>query len=530
MAKVLVSDPVAAEGVAILRRAGLEVDVRTGLTKEELIQTIGDYDALAVRSETKVTADVLEAASRLKIIGRAGVGVDNIDVESATRRGVLVVNSPEGNTIAAAELTVTLLLSLSRNVPQAHSSMKAGEWKRSKFVGVEVYGKTAGVIGLGKIGREVAKRLLGMEMTVLAYDPFLSAEQASALGVRLVDLDTLYRHADYITVHVPKTKETAGMIGEAQIAQMKDGVRLINVARGGIMQEAAILAGLQSGKIAGAAVDVWEAEPTAPDNPLALHPNVVATPHLGASTEEAQVGVAVDIAEQIVDVLQGGVARSAVNMPSLAADMLAQTAPYLKLAEKIGSLQSQLSSSGIVAMDVLYEGDFAQNQIVHLTRALMKGLLSPILSSAVNYVNAPTLAQQRGIRLTESRREESASDEYRSRIVVKATALSGKTCTIEGTIFGKTDARIVAIDGYRMDFKPEGYHVITRHTDKPGIVGRVGTLLGANGVNIAGMYLGRTESLGRAVMALSLDAPAPDDVMQQLVAMEGMEYARLVEL
>jgi D-3-phosphoglycerate dehydrogenase / 2-oxoglutarate reductase len=530
MAKVLVSDPVAAEGVAILRRAGLDVDVRTGLTKDELIQTIGEYDALAVRSETKVTADVLEAASRLKIIGRAGVGVDNIDVETATRRGVLVVNSPEGNTIAAAELTVALLLSLSRNIPQAHGSMKAGEWKRSKYVGVEVYGKTAGVIGLGKIGREVAKRLLGMEMSVLAYDPFLSPEQAAALGVKLVDLDTLYRHADYITVHVPKTKETAGMIGEAQIAQMKDGIRLVNVARGGIMQEAAVLAGLQSGKVAGAAIDVWEAEPTAPDNPLALHPNVVATPHLGASTEEAQVGVAVDIAEQIVDVLQGGVARSAVNMPSLAADMLAQTAPYLKLAEKIGSLQSQLSSSGIVAMDVLYEGDFAQNQIVHLTRALMKGLLSPILSSAVNYVNAPTLAGQRGIRLTESRREESASDEYRSRLVVKATAQSGKTCTIEGTVFGKSDARIVAIDGYRMDFKPEGFHIITRHTDKPGIVGKVGTLLGANGVNIAGMYLGRTESLGRAVMALSLDAAAPDAVMQQLAAMEGMEYARLVEL
>jgi D-3-phosphoglycerate dehydrogenase / 2-oxoglutarate reductase len=311
---------------------------------------------------------------------------------------------------------------------------------------------------------------------------------------------------------------------------MKDGVRLINVARGGIMQEAALLDGLQSGKIAGAAIDVWEAEPTPADNPLALHPNVVATPHLGASTEEAQVGVAVDIAEQIADVLAGGVARSAVNMPSLAADLLAQTAPYLRLAEKIGSLQSQLSSSGIVAMDVLYEGDFAPNQIVHLTRALMKGLLSPILSSAVNYVNAPTLAQQRGIRLTESRREESVSDEYRSRLIVKASAQSGKTCTIEGTVFGKSDARLVAIDGYRMDFKPEGYLIITRHTDKPGIVGKVGTLLGANHANIAGMFLGRASAMGHAVMALSLDGPVSHDVMQQIVAMEGMEYARLVEL
>ena len=390
MAKVLVSDPVAQEGVAILQRAGFTVDVRTGMKKEELIAIIGEYDALAVRSETKVTADVLDAATNLKIIGRAGVGVDNIDVERATQRGILVVNSPEGNTIAAAELSVTLLLTLSRNVAPAAASMKAGEWKRSKFVGVEVYGKTAGVIGLGKIGREVAKRLLGLEMRVLAYDPFASRDQAAALGVELVDLDTIYRQSDYITVHVPKTKDTAGMIGAEQIAVMKDGVRLINVARGGIMQEAAILDGLNSGKVGGAAIDVWDAEPTAPDNPLALHPKTVATPHLGASTEEAQVGVAVDIAEQIVDVLNGRMARAAVNMPSLPADLLAQTAPYLLLAERIGSMQSQLSTSGVISVDVLYEGDFAQNQTVHLTRALMKGLLSPILAAGGELCQCPS--------------------------------------------------------------------------------------------------------------------------------------------
>ncbi len=523
--RVLVSDPVAEEGVNILRQGGLEVDVRTGLSKDELIAIIGDYDGLAVRSETKVTAEVLDAAKNLKIIGRAGVGVDNIDVERATQKGVVVVNSPEGNTIAAAELTVTLLLALSRNVSVAAASMKAGEWKRSKFVGVEVYNKTAGVIGLGKIGREVASRLIGLQMDVLAYDPFLSAEQAAKLGVRLVDLETLYQNSDYITVHVPKTKETAGMIGPAQIAMMRDGVRLINVARGGIIQEGALLDGLNSGKVSGAAIDVWESEPTPPDNPLALHPQVVATPHLGASTEEAQVGVAVDIAEQIVDVLSGRSARAAVNMPSLAPDILAATAPYLNLAEKIGSFQSQLSTSGVVTVDVLYEGDFAQNQLVHITRALMKGLLSPIMSG-VNYVNAPTLAQQRGIRLTESRVE---SDNPINRITVKALALSGKSCTIAGTLYGR-DARIVAIDGYNVDFKPEGVLVVTQHTDKPGIVGRVGTLLGTQGVNIAGMYLGRTTPMGRAIMALSLDSPAPAQTLTELGSMEGMEVVRQVEL
>lgn len=527
MAKVLVSDPVAAEGVAILRRAGLEVDIRTGLTRDELIQIIGDYDGLAVRSETRVTADVLEAAKNLKIIGRAGVGVDNIDVERATQRGILVVNSPEGNTIAAAELSVALLLSLSRSIPQANASMKAGEWKRSKYVGVEVYGKTAGVIGLGKIGREVARRLLGLEMTVLAYDPFLSHEQAEALGVRLVDLETLYRQSDYITVHVPKTKETAGMIGAEQIERMKDGVRLINVARGGILQEAALLAGLQSGKIGGAAIDVWEQEPTAPDNPLALLPQVVSTPHLGASTEEAQIGVAVDIAEQIVDVLQGRPARAAVNMPSLAPDVLAAIQPYLKLAERIGSLHTQLASGSITSVEALYAGDFEQNQLVHVTRALMKGLLSPILTESVNYVNAPALAAERGIRITESR--SGRGDEYAQLLTVTATSASGER-SICGTVFGRSDLRIVHIDGYNVDFKPEGWMVVTQHTDRPGIIGRVGTLLGAKQVNIAGMHVGRTQPNGRAVMALSLDHPVPADTMDEIARMEGMESAHLVEL
>lgn len=527
MPKVLVSDPVAAEGVAILRRAGLEVDVRTGLSPAELLEIIGDYDALAVRSETKVTAEVLEAAKNLKIIGRAGVGVDNIDVAKATERGVLVVNSPEGNTIAAAELTVTLLLASARNVPQAHASMKQGEWKRSKFVGVEVYGKTAGVIGLGKIGREVAKRLRAMEMRLLAYDPFLSQEQAEGLGVQLVDLETLYRQSDFITVHIPKTKETAGMVSTPQLAQMKDGVRLVNVARGGIYDETAVLEALESGKVAGIAFDVWESEPTPSDHPLVHHANAVATPHLGASTEEAQVGVAVDIAEQIATVLTGGSARAAVNMPSLPAELLARTLPYLTLAEKMGSLKAQLARGSVTAVEVRYEGEFDSAQTVHLTRAVIKGLLMPALGESVNYVNAPALAASRGIKITESKGPR--GDEYERQLTVLATDERG-THAVTGTVFGKSDPHIVFLDTYPVDFRPTGWHLMVRNHDRPGRIGKIGTLLGESSVNIAGMQVGRDEKDGTAVMALALDGPMPDDILEAVRALDGILSARLVSL
>lgn len=527
MPKVLVSDPVAAEGVAVLRRAGFDVDIRTGLSATDLKAIIGDYDALAVRSETKVTADILAAATNLKIIGRAGVGVDNIDVSTATNQGILVVNSPEGNTIAAAELTVTVLLSMARNVPQAHASMKAGEWKRSKFVGIEVYGKTAGVIGLGKIGREVAKRLLAMEMRVVAYDPFLSAEQAAALGIRLLDLDALYSEADFITVHVPKLKETAGMIGPEAFDKMRDGVRVVNVARGGIIQEKALLDALTSGKVAAAALDVWESEPVDPTHPLVLHPNVVATPHLGASTEEAQVGVAVDIAEQIVDVLTGGSARSAVNMPSLAPEVLQKTAPWLRLAEKMGSLQAQLAKGNITHVEVGFAGDFDRRQTVHITRALLKGLLQPVLSDSVNYVNAPALAESRGISVSETTRGK--AEEWGQTLTLVATDVNGEHTHV-GTIFGKSDPHIVMLDSYSMDFRPEGFHIMIRNLDKPGMVGKIGSILGEAGANIAGMYLGREFRQGTAVMALSLDGPVSDATMEEIRGVEGTISARLVEL
>lgn len=528
MAKVLVSDPIAPEGIEILKRVA-DVDVKIGLSKEELVAIIGDYDALAVRSETKVTADILAQAGKLKIIGRAGVGVDNIDVEVATSRGILVVNSPEGNTMAAAELTVAMLLALARNIPQADQSLRAGKWDRKKYMGSEVYAKTIGVIGLGKIGREVAKRAQAFEMTVIGYDPYLKPEQAESLGIRLVDLDTLYKESDYITVHVPKTKETAGMINAEKLALMKPAVRLINCARGGIIDEAALADAAKAGRIGGAAVDVFTTEPAPADNPLLGIPNIITTPHLGASTEEAQVNVAIDIAEQIVDVLQGRPARAAVNMPSIPADVMLKIEPYLTLAEKIGSLQAQLTSSSISEVEVVYAGDFDNLPTVHLTRAVLKGLLEPIIPESVNYVNAPALAAARGIKVTESRTAD-ATEGGGCVITVRKKSSEGSEREICGTVFSRDNIRILYIDGYRVDIRPAGAMLVTKHTDRPGIIGKVGTLLGDNGINIAGMHVGRESEGQGALMVLKLDAAIPDDVLAKIKQIDGMEAARLVQL
>jgi D-3-phosphoglycerate dehydrogenase len=526
VAKVLVSDPIAAEGIEILKKAA-DVDVKTGLTKEELIAIIGEYEGLAVRSETKVTADVLAAATKLKIIGRAGVGVDNIDVAKATERGILVVNSPEGNTIAAAELTVALLLSLARNIPQADSSLRGGEWKRSKYTGIEIYKKTLGVIGFGKIGREVAKRLHAFDMNVIAYDPYLTADVAAQLGVRQVELDTIYRESDFITLHVPKTKDTTGLIGAAQLAVMKPDVRIINVARGGLIDETALYEALAAGKIGGAAIDVYSIEPASPDNPLLKLPNVVHTPHLGASTEEAQVKVAVDVAEQIVDVLAGRPARSAVNLPSIAADVLVKIQPYLTLAEKIGSLHSQISRGTVTNVEVILSGDFDDFPTVHITRALLKGLLDPILPESVNFVNAPGLAAGLGIQLVESRKP--ASDSHSCTFTARVTGTKGIR-EICGTVYGRNEVRIVHIDGYRVNIDPRGPAIITEHTDRPGIIGKVGTLLGNEGVNIAGMHVGREGQGKRALMILRIDEAVPDTLIQELRKIDGLESAIQVQL
>lgn len=527
MPKVLIADPIAPEGIEILKTVA-EVDVKTGLSKDELAAIIGDYDALAVRSETKVTAEIIARATKLKIIGRAGVGVDNIDVEAATNRGILVVNSPEGNTLAAAELTVAMLLALARNIAPADQALRAGKWDRKKYMGSEVYGKTVGVIGLGKIGREVVSRLQAFGMSVLGYDPFLKPEQAEALGITLADLDTLYQESDYITVHVPKTKETTGMISADKIALMKPTVRLINVARGGILDEAAVAEAVQSGRIAGAAIDVYTTEPAPADNPLLGVANILTTPHLGASTEEAQVNVALDIAEQIVEVLNGKPARAAVNMPSVSADMLGRLQPYLTLAEKIGSLHAQLTSSPISEVEVVYAGDFESLPTVHLTRAVLKGLLEPVVQEGVNYVNAPALAAARGIKITESRTP-SAGEGGGCVLTVRKRGGSHDR-EICGAVLSRDNIRILTIDGYRVDIRPAGPMLVTQHTDRPGVIGKVGTLIGEANINIAGMHVGRESEGQGALMVLKLDTPTPDALLEAIRRVDGMETVRLVQL
>lgn len=525
MSRVLVSDPIAAEGVRKLEE-GAEVVVRTGMKPSELIEIIPDFEALVVRSETRVTAEVLQAARHLRIVARAGVGVDNIDVASATERGILVVNSPEGNTIAAAEHTLALLLALSRNIPAAHASLSRGEWARSRFVGVEVYGKTLGIIGLGKIGREVARRARGFEMQVLAVDPFLSPDQAERLGIQLSEMDDLLSRSDYISVHVPLTKETRGLLNRERFATMKPGVRIINCARGGIVDEADLAAALHEGVVAGAAIDVFEQEPINPDSPLLRAPNVVLTPHLGASTREAQIGVALDVAEQVLDVLNNRTARSAVNLPFVKPEVMAQLQPFLYLAEKMGRFHQQLADGPINAVDVIYRGDLADMEVSPISRALLKGLLEPLLSDTVTYVNAPLLAESRGVRVTESKTPH--CEDYTHLIEVTVRTTKGSVTTT-GALFGKRDVRIVGVDGYRVDVEPRGYAIVSRHIDTPGIVGRVGTALGEAGVNIAGMHLGRSEPGKQAVMILNVDSAVPDPLLERIAGMEGMCNARLVE-
>lgn len=523
--RILVADPIAEEGVARLKEVG-EVDVITKQTPEQLKENLPNYDAMVVRSETKVTADILQhAGDRLKVIGRAGVGVDNIDLPTATNKGIIVVNSPDGNTLAAAEHTMAMILALARNVPQAAASMQAGAWDRKKYTGVQLYQKTLGVIGLGKIGRDVAARAKAFGMDILAYDPYLSEEAADRLGVTLSDLDHLFRESDFITLHIPKTPETVNLVNAEAIAKMKPTARIVNVARGGIIDEAALRQAVDEGRIAGAAIDVFSSEPIAADNPLVGSPKIVTTPHLGASTEEAQKAVVMDVAEQIADIMAGRPARAAVNMPAIDASVYASLKPYLTLAEKIGRLQAQLRATAVTAVEVTYSGDVAALDVRPVTRAVLKGLLEPILQESVNYVNAPVLAEQRGIRVVESKADEGV--DYTDLITVMVTNESGDH-TISGTRFGAKDLRIVDIDGYRVDVEPEGIALMARHHDRPGMIGEVGTILGKNGVNIAGMQVGRHSKGGTAVMILTVDEEIPQPVLDEVLKIDGMQSAKLI--
>lgn len=527
--RVLVADKLAEEGLAALREAPeVELVVNTGLTHEELLQEIAQADALLVRSATKVTAEVIEAAPRLQVIGRAGVGVDNIDVEAATRRGVVVCNSPEGNTIAAAEHTWALLLAVARNIPAANASMKAGEWKRSAFVGVELLNKTLGVLGLGKIGAEVAARARAFGMKVLANDPFVSAEQAERLGVELVELSDLLARSDFITLHVPLTKDTRGLLNAETLSQVKPGVRIINCARGGVVDEAALAEAIESGRVAAAGIDVFENEPPT-DSPLLGLDRVVLTPHLGASTAEAQVKVAVDVSQQVLDVLRGRPARSAVNVMPVSAETLRTLQPYLELAEKLGRFHAQLAEGPIGRAELVYAGQLADHDTQMLTRAFLKGMLEPILDIPVNLVNALLVAEGRGLKIVESRSRE--SEDYLSLITSKVTT-DGEERVISGTLFGHREPRVVQMDQFRMDFVPAGIMLVSMHIDKPGMIGRVGTIMGRHNINIAGMHVGRgqTGPGGRSVMVLALDNPVPDEVRKLLLEVDGIMTAQVVEL
>jgi D-3-phosphoglycerate dehydrogenase len=527
MAKVLVSDPIDQAGIDILSQVA-QVDVKTGLPQEELVKIIPEYDALMLRSSTKVTQQIIEAGTQLKIIGRAGVGVDNIDVPAATRHGIVVVNSPEGNTIAAAEHAIAMMLSLSRQIPDANRSVKDGKWERKQFVGSEVYKKTLGVVGLGKIGSHVATVGKALGMKLLAYDPFISAERAEQLGCRLVDLDLLFREADYISLHVPKTPETKNLIDAGAIAKMKPTVRIINCARGGIVDEAAIAEAIETGKIAGAALDVFDNEPLGESPLTKLGSNTILTPHLGASTAEAQVNVAIDVAEQIRDVLLGLPARSAVNIPGLNPDVMEKLRPYLQLAEILGNMVGQLAGGRIDRLNISLQGELANNESQPLIVGALKGLLSQALRERVNYVNASLEAKERGIRVIETR-DASIRDYSGGSLHLEAEGANGKH-SVTGALLGDGEIRITNLDEFPINVPPSEYMLFTLHRDMPGIIGKIGSLLGSYNVNIASMQVGRKIVRGEAVMVLSLDDPLPEGILGEVTKIEGIRDAYTVKL
>lgn len=527
MFKILVSDALSDEGLGILKNSkDFVVDVKTGLKPAELKSIIGDYDALLVRSATKVTQEIIDAGGKLKIIGRAGVGLDNVDLKAATAKGIVVMNTPGGNTISTAEHTMTMILALSRNIPAADLSMKKGEWKRKDFMGVELYNKTIGIMGLGRIGMEVAKRCLAFGMRVKAYDPFLSKEVADQVGVELVAKEDIYKNADYITVHVPLTEETTGMISDKQFEMMKSGVRVINCARGGIVNEEALARAIESGKVAGAALDVYTEEPPK-DLKLAKVNNMVLTPHLGASTEEAQVNVAIEIAHQVADALSGKGIRNAANYPSVDSETYHVLQPYINLCEKLGSFTSQISDGAIHEVNIVYCGDIARHDTAPLTMALMKGLLAPILQDTVNFINSMALAKERGIRVTESKSQQ--AEEFVTLISLELKT-DKETHRVAGSLFTKTEPRIVKIDEFYVEAIPVGCMLIMHNWDKPGIIGNLGTLMGEYKINIAAMSFGREKQGGRALTVLNVDSCVSADVLERVKKLPHIFSAKAVQL
>ncbi|MCX8207478.1 MAG: phosphoglycerate dehydrogenase [Methanothrix sp.] len=522
--RVLVSDPLAEEGIRRLETAA-EVDVITNLSPEELVERIKGYDALVIRSGTKVTADVINAADRLKVIARAGVGVDNVDVDAATKKGIIVVNAPGGNTISAAEHTIAMMLALARNIPQAHASVRRGEWNRKKYTGVEVFNKTLGIIGLGRIGTEVAKRMKAFGMRILAYDPFITESKAAELGIKLASLEEIYRESDFITVHTPLTPETRNMIDEPQIKMMKPTVRLINCARGGIINEAALAKAVAENRIAGAAVDVYTKEPPV-GNPLLEQERIITTPHLGASTAEAQINVALAVADQIIAISKGQLPTTAINLISIPPETIALMEPYMDIAERMGRLLGQLGTSRFEQLEIVYGGSIAEKDTRLITIAAVKGLLSAIGAHA-NLVNSLTLLKEKGVKLIESKTE--VANGYSNLITMRLKTAS-ETFAVHGTVYRPDDRRIVQINDYRVHVPTEGNLVVVLHEDRPNIIGPVCVVLGEANINIGSMHVGRISPGQPQLMVLNVDTPVDDETLKRILSVSGVLSARTISM
>ena len=526
--KVLIADSISQRGIDELAAGGaLDVTVRTGLTEVELVRLIPEFHALVVRSQTKVTAPVLQAGTHLRVVGRAGVGVDNVDIETATRRGVIVMNTPGGNTISTAEHAFSLLLSVARKIPQAHANLQSGQWDRKQFEGAELYNKTLGIIGMGRIGSELSRRAIAFGMRVLAYDPYLSTSRARSLQVELIEeLDELLPLADFLTLHTPLTSETHHLLNATRLTKTKRGVRLINCARGGLIDEDALCAALTSGQVAGAALDVFESEPLPPDSPLRGIPNLILTPHLGASTVEAQESVGIEIAQAIRAALLEGTIRNAINMPNLDAKTLAIVGPHLRFGEKLGRFLSQISPKRIETLHINYSGKVNEVDTTAITRSILKGFLHLAGGDDVNEVNAPAFAETLGMKVTESRL--SAPGDYTDLLELSAEG-EGKSLSVAGAFFGVTP-RIVSINSRPVEARPHGVILVLENTDRPGMIGRIGTLLGAHGVNIATMSLSRNQAGGRALTVLNLDTAPPPELLTEVAASEDIQSAQVVQL
>ncbi len=525
--KVLVSDRLSTRGLEILGSAnGVRYDLKPGLSPEELKKIIPEYDAIIIRSETKLKADLIEAGKRLRVIGRAGIGLDNVDLPAATKKGIVVMNTPQENAIAAAEHTIAMILSVSRKIPQATASMKAGKWEKKKFMGVELYDKTLGLIGIGVIGTIVADRARGMKMKVIGYDPYLSKEVAEQKGVDLVSLDELLSRSDFISIHTPLTDETRNLIDKKAFPKMKKGVILVNCARGGIVNEKDLYEALQAGKVAGAALDVFEKEPSI-GNPLLELEGVISTPHLGAATEEAQENVSIAIAQQVVDFLTLGEARNAVNMPAVSPDILPSLRPYLRLGEQLGSFLGQISNYAIEEVLIEYYGEVVEYGTKPITISVLKGLLTPFVGETVNFVNAPIMAKERGIRVTEATR--AVAEDYASLIAITARSKMERNY-IAGTLFGKKELRIVKLNDFFIEAIPEGHILLVNNYDKPGVIGNIGNALGTRNINIATMQFGRDRMGGNAISLLHLDISLPPGMVGDILRLPNIISVRQIQL